>query len=316
MENHKPNNINRNIIRIDTVFRSKGTQCAAWLYLPEGIRRPPVVILAHGFGGERTFRLPAYAEHFTTNGMACFVFDYRTFGDSDGEPRNYINPARHLEDWQAAINYIRCLDSVDGTRIALWGTSFSGGHVIVTAARTQGISAIVAQIPFVDGRSSSRSLRYKIQAVYHGLWDLLSSIILKHRHYVPMVSDPDTFAMLNTSDALEGAKKLLPPGMAPGRRKCPAVIGLISSFYRPIKVAHNVKCPSLIIYAEKDTLISQDVIKKTAQGMKQVTLIGLPIKHFDIYEGEAFDKVVALEADFLKKYLAVNPAEIKANEIV
>jgi len=32
-------------------------------------------------------------------GMAVFVFDYRGFNDSEGEPRNYINPKRHLQDW-------------------------------------------------------------------------------------------------------------------------------------------------------------------------------------------------------------------------
>lgn len=95
--------------RIDTSFRSHGTTCATWLYPPEGINKPPVVIMAHGFGGECTFRLPAYAEHFARQGMACLVFDYRTFGDSEGEPRNYISPSQHLEDWQAAIQHSRPL---------------------------------------------------------------------------------------------------------------------------------------------------------------------------------------------------------------
>ena len=98
--------------------------------------------------------------------------DYRNFGDSEGEPRNLIKPSRHLEDWQSAINYARSLESIDNKRLALWGTSLGGGHVIVTAAKTSGISAIVVQIPFVDGRSSSRSFGYKLQAIFHGLWDI------------------------------------------------------------------------------------------------------------------------------------------------
>jgi len=228
--------------------------------------------MAHGFGGERTFRLPAFAEHFTREGMAYLVFDYRNFGGSEGEPRNFINPSRHLEDWQSAIDYARSLESVNSKRLALWGTSLSGGHVIMTAAKIPGISAIVAQVPYVDGRSSSRSFGYKLQAIFHGLWDLLLATLFNRRHYVPIVGDPNTFAMLNTPDALEGAKKLLPPGMKAGRT-CPAGIALTGAFYQPIKFAAEVKCPALIIYAEQDTLITPDTVKQTAQIMRNATLI-------------------------------------------
>ena len=291
--------------RIDTTFKSQGTTCAAWLYLPKRVSRPPIVIMAHGFGGERSFGLSAYAEYFYRQGMACLVFDYRTFGDSDGEPRNYVNPTRHLEDWQAAIAFARSLDSVDSKRIALWGTSFSGGHVIVTAANTPGIAVIVAQVPFVDGHSSGRSFGYKLQAVYHGLLDAIGALF-NHRHYVPIVADPDTFAMMNTPDALEGSKKLLLPGVSPDR-KCPANIALTAFFYRPIKFAPKVVCPALIIYAQQDTLISPQDVSRAAESIPKATVIGLPIKHFDVYDGETFEKVVRIEAKFLKKQLAHAP---------
>jgi len=289
--------------RLDVTFKSQGTNCAAWLYLPESVNKPPLVIMAHGTGGERTFRLPAFAEHFAREGMACLVFDYRNFGDSEGEPRNLIKPSRHLEDWQSAIDYACSLKSVDSKRLALWGTSLSGGHVIVTATKTPRISAIVAQVPFVDGRSSSRSFGYKLQAVFHGLWDILLATLFNRRHYIPIVSDPNSFAIINTLDALEGAKRLLPPRMKPGR-KCPAEIAIMGYFYRPIEFASKVECPALFIYAEHDTLISPEIIKEAAQKVKYITIVGLPIEHFDIYEGDAFEKAVSIEAEFLKKHLA------------
>jgi dienelactone hydrolase len=293
--------------RVDTSFISQGTRCAAWLYLPAGVAKPPVVILAHGFGGERTFRLPAYAEHFASQGMACLVFDYRTFGSSEGEPRNYVSPKRHLEDWQAAIAFARTSESVDANRVALWGTSLSGGHVIVTAARDPSISAIVAQIPFVDGRSSERSLGYKLQAVYHGLRDAVGAALFERRHYVPIVGEPGSFAMLNTPDALEGAKKLLPEGTETGR-KCPAVIALTAYFYRPIRLASQVACPALVVYAERDTLVPAARVQQLAAAMPKATLVALPVRHFDFYVGETFDQVVRLEADFLREQLCRRPA--------
>ena len=92
------------------------------------------MVLAHGFGGVKEARLDAYAERFAAAGYAALVFDYRHFGDSGGEPRLLIDIGRQQADWRAAIAFARALEGVDGERIALWGTSFSGGHVIELAA--------------------------------------------------------------------------------------------------------------------------------------------------------------------------------------
>ncbi len=83
-------------------FNSRGVRCDGDLYLPEGVNKPPVVIMAHGMAAQKDFRLPAYAERFVEKNMAAFLFDYRTFGKSDGEPRQMVDPDLHVQDWQAA----------------------------------------------------------------------------------------------------------------------------------------------------------------------------------------------------------------------
>ena len=149
-------------VRSSIDFVSRGSRCAAWLYLPRAVARPPVVIMAHGFGAERTFGLEPFAERFAQAGLATFLFDYRCFGDSEGEPRNWISPRRHLQDWEAALAHVKSLATIDPSRIALWGTSFSGGHVIVLAARHPEISAVVAQVPFADGLALLTSIPLKL----------------------------------------------------------------------------------------------------------------------------------------------------------
>ncbi len=79
------------------------------------------------------------------------LFDYRNFGDSTGEPRQYGIPARHREDYAAAVAFARGLDGVDPDRIVLWGTSWSGGHVVYVAADDGRIAAVVSQTPDMDG---------------------------------------------------------------------------------------------------------------------------------------------------------------------
>ena len=299
--------------RLDHRFISQGKSCGAWLYLPKGTEKPPVIVMAHGFGGQRWMRLPAYAETFAKRGMAVFIFDYRGFNDSEGEPRFYINPSRHIEDWKAAIAYVRSLDSVDGNRVALWGTSFSGGHVIKVAAEDQQIRAVVAQVPFTDGITTSLSYlktpMFALKSIYHGFLDLILSLFSDRRHYVMISSTPEgPFGMMSTPDSLPGVQKLLgEEGQQEWSKinRCPADIVFSLSFYRPITSASKVSCPTLIISAEKDSLFPPDGPVNLAAKMKQATLVSLPMGHFDPYVGELFDRLSVQMADFLAKNLGV-----------
>jgi pimeloyl-ACP methyl ester carboxylesterase len=289
---------------VSTDFISRGTRCAGWLYQPEGSDRPPVLIMAHGFAAESSFGLPAFAERFTEAGIAVFVFDYRNFGLSDGEPRNLVNPFRHVQDWHAAIARVRSLPHVDGGRLALWGSSFSGGHVMVVAAKDPGIAAIVSQVPFVDVWATVGEFGPgKIAKSFAlGFRDLLRIATFRGAYNIPVVADPDGFAVMNTPDAKPGYLALVPEDSA-WKNRCPARILLTVQFYRPIKSAPKVKCPALIIAAEKDSIIPLKAVEKTAALMENATLVRMPLGHFEIYVGEPFEEVVKVETDFLKEHL-------------
>lgn len=104
-----------------------------------------------GMGAQKDMGLDAYAKAFAAGGMAAFVFDYRSFGGSEGYPRHWVSPSRHVEDWQAALAYVQAeLSSiVDINRICLWGTSFAGGHVLAIASNESDIKAIISQVSTV-----------------------------------------------------------------------------------------------------------------------------------------------------------------------
>lgn len=290
--------------RIDADFFSRGLKCAGWLFLPEDAPKPPVVLMAHGFGAERTFRLPAFAEKFCGHGLAAFVFDYRNFGDSEGEPRNLISPKRHLEDWQAALEHVQKLPEVDGRRVALWGSSFSGGHVLVMAAQTPGIRAVVAQVPFVDGLATSLlySWPFIFKATGHALVDVLKSLFFLPPHNVPIVGEPDQFALMNTPECMPGVLSILPANYVL-KNFAPARIALTLPFYRPIKSVSRINCPVLLLIAEKDSLIPPQAVRKTAALIKNSRTINLSAGHFEVYTGELFEKMSRLQAEFLKEHL-------------
>ncbi len=144
--------------RTDVTFLSGGDDVAAWLYEPDAARdaRIPCIVMAHGFSGTRADALPAYAERFAEAGFGVVLLDYRGFGDSGGEPRQIVDIRRQQEDYEAAIRFACRQAWVDPERIALFGTSFSGGHVVDIAARDRRIAAVIAQAPFADGVAQLR----------------------------------------------------------------------------------------------------------------------------------------------------------------
>jgi len=117
----------------DVTFRSGDADCAAWLYRPDGATA--CVVMGHGLSAVRDQRLPAYAERFAAAGLAVLLFDYRHFGASAGEPRQLLDIGRQLDDWRAAIAYARTRYG----RVALFGSSFAGGHVLQLASEDDAI---------------------------------------------------------------------------------------------------------------------------------------------------------------------------------
>ena len=85
---------------------------------------------------------------------------------------------------------------------------------------------------------------------------------------------------------------------------CPARCLVSIMFYRPRSVAARVRCPALVIVAEKDTLSPAGAVRKTAGRMPAATLLALPEGHFSVYQGTTFETVVAAEIDFLKRTLS------------
>src|SRR5688500_5316831 len=138
-------------VRTEVRFRSGEAECAGVFIRPDTAEDVPCLVLAHGFGALKEGGPVRMAERFAAEGFAGLAFDYRYFGESGGDPRQLLSAKRQLEDWRAAIAFARTLDGVDPERIGLWGSSYSGGHVMVLAAEDSSIGVVISQTPHVDG---------------------------------------------------------------------------------------------------------------------------------------------------------------------
>src|SRR3989454_874257 len=145
--------------RTDVEFNAEGTILRGWLYLPDGAgERVPGVVMAHGLSAVKEMYLDAFAEVFAAAGLAALVFDNRNFGASDGEPRYEIDPWAQIRDYRHAITHMQNLPGIDRDRIGVWGSSYSGAHVIVLGAIDKRIKAVVSQVPLISGSENARRL--------------------------------------------------------------------------------------------------------------------------------------------------------------
>ena len=205
--------------------------------------------MAHGFGGTKDTGLLAYAEGFAAAGLDVLVFDYRGFGASEGTPRQNVSFRRQRADYHAAIAAARRLDGVDPDRIVLWGTSYSGGHVVPVAVTDGRIAAVVSMTPAMDGLAALLAMfkhggvRRLAPLVGHGLRDVLGALLGRPRHHLPVVGVPGSTAVMTTPGALEDYTALAGPTW---RNEACARVVLEVAFNRPIRFAPRLRAPMLV----------------------------------------------------------------------
>jgi len=123
-------------MREDIQFKTEDSvTLRGWHYVPDGqSSKVPTIIMAHGYSAVKEMYLDTFAEAFCKAGLACLVFDNRNFGASDGEPRQEIDPWQQIRDYRDTITFAETLEMTDPERIGIWGSSYSGGHVLVVGA--------------------------------------------------------------------------------------------------------------------------------------------------------------------------------------
>lgn len=260
--------------------------------------------MAHGFGLVREARLDAYAERFAAAGLAAVVFDYRHFGASDGEPRQLIDVVRQLEDWRAAIVYARGLAGVDADRVALWGTSFSGGHVALLAAADAGIAAAVSQVPYsgLGGHTGPPRIGFLARMAFAAVRDELVGRLGRGAVTIPLVAEPGTFAAFVRPGAPAMMRALL-PARHNWRNEYTPRVALRMPRYRPFDTAAAIRCPWLVLVCDDDTITPADQAATLAAHAPYAEIHRYPTGHFDVYTGGWFEQAVALQVDFLGRHL-------------
>ena len=279
-------------MRSDISFETTdGVTLRGWLYTPEGQAKHqyPAIVMAHGFTAVKEQYLDKYGEVFSQNGFAVLIYDNRNFGSSEGLPRQEVDPVLQIRDYRDAITFACKLEQIDSQRIGIWGSSYSGGHVLQVAAFDRRVKCVAAQVPDISG---SMDVRLAIRP------DLLPAVIDafevdradRYAGKAPMMlevvnEDPTSDCALPGQDSYDFF-------VHSGRTIAPAWRNEVTlksvemlNEYEPGSVIDRISpTPLLMLVAKRDTLTVTDLaLKAYEQALQPKALVLLEGGHFDPY---------------------------------
>lgn len=287
-------------------FASGDTECAGWHY-PAG--RGGCVIMAGGCGVTKEPGTDLFARRFQDAGYAVLAFDYRRLGGSGGRPRQIVRIREQLADWQAAIGFAATLPGLDPTRLAVWGFSVSGGHVLRVAAANPDLAAAIAQTPTADGPAATRNAaRHQkplalLRLTGRGILDALGGLVGRQPLLVPLAGEPGTVAVLTTPDSLDGDRALNPDNRYPDWQQAVAARSALRvGLYRPGRYASRVRCPLLVLACDQDRSALPGPAVRAAAGAPRGELVRLPGGHYAPFL-EGHERAVEAQLSFLRRHL-------------
>ena len=296
-------------MREDVEFDAGGVTLRGWLYLPDKARgHVPTVVMAHGFSAVKEMYLDSFAEAFAQGGLGALVFDNRNFGASDGELRQEIDPWDQVRDYRHAISYARTRMEVDPERIGVWGSSYSGGHVLVLGAIDRRVKCVACQVPLVSGHDNLRRLvRSDLIAPTQRMFeeDREACYQGKAPAMIPVVAeDPSAPCALPTPDSAEWF-------LETGKTRAPAwrnevtlrSVEMFTEYEPGSYISWISPTPLLMVVAAGDHLVQADLaLEAFGRAREPKKLVLLAGGHFDAYTKD-FETASGAARDWFLEHL-------------
>lgn len=289
--------------KVEIKFPCSTDNCHGTLYRPRSNERVPGLVMAMGFGMVKEAHMDEYAPHFAKRGIAVLAFDYRRLGKSGGTPRQAIYPEDQVSDYRCAVSQLRRLEYIDQERICVWGTSFSGGHVLTLLAfPPPGVKCGIAQVPNVYSYLTALSYFGSLEPVLALAEEGRDACCRGEPSYIPIVSREGP-AVILTEEAYEYYTRIAERIPTFENKVTLDSIDRVLA-YNPGNYAELINKPLLMIIAERDKTTPPDLAKKVASKIKgKVVLKVFDAGHFDVYKEPLLTQIAELEAEWAKDVL-------------
>lgn len=304
-------------------FQSENIRCAGTLFRPaDSPQEVPCVVLAHGFSGTMDWIVPDFARRFAAGGLAALTFDYRYLGASGGLPRQLITTSGQRVDLRNAVDLARRCDGIDGDRIALWGTSLGGSHVLDLASNDGSIAAVVANVPAIDlirgmfGRATRPGLELTraelglatARLLGSAALDAVAGALRRPPHYIRVYGMPGR--AIFSDPALADLFRTLEQQSPTWRNRItPRFLFNMPRYRRG--VLERIRAPLLVTLARDDEIVSSAYTRQKIAEVPHYEIHEYPVSHFEMYHGAVQEQVAADHLSFLRRELSLHADDVR-----
>lgn len=284
-------------------------------------------MVAHGFGMTAACGLDAVTDRLAREGIASVAFDYRGFGRSLGTPRQVLDLQMQREDYRAALRWAREQPELDAARLGLWGTSFSGGHVLAVAADEPDLAAVVAQVPFTDGPMTLRGegvgdpsaapaaaaadgggptpaawARHGAELLALSARDAAGARLGRAPVYVPIAGELGSHAVIAGPGSERALLSLVPDDVRFDNRVA-ARVALQMATDRPRERAPEIAAPLLVCVMEFDRVTPPEPARAAAAAAPRGEVRTFSFQHFQAYQDPWLTELLDAEVAWLRPHL-------------
>ncbi len=298
-----------------------GITLAADMYIPKNVQgKLPAIAISGPYGAVKEQSSGLYAQEMAERGFLTIAFDPSFTGESGGVPRYMTSPDINVEDFQAAIDYLSCLDNVDSEKIGILGICGWGGMALQTACIDTRVKATVCSTMYDMSRvagngyfdkEDNEEARYKARVAINtqrtedyknGTYKLLGGVVdpvaddapqfLKdyHDYYKTKRGYHERSLNSNSGWAHQANTSMMNTRL----------FRYSSEIRSAVMIVHGEKAHSC--YMGKDAY--NDMIKNSNYKDNKELVIVPNASHCDLYDQKdiiPFDKI----EEFLRKYLSV-----------
>ncbi len=285
----KENSIQKNSIMKKVTFKRDNLQLVGHLFTPVDFnpnKKYPAVLIGGSLTSVKEQMASTYARELVKEGIVALAFDYSHYGESEGQPRQFEDPAQKLKDLQAAVTYLERLDYVSG--VGALGVCTSGGNMAYLAETDDRIKAVITvaawlpneeTLPLLYGSEENlKTLREsgnQAKEKYNSQGE--NKIVLAY-------SDTDKTAshfgpMEYYMDTTRGG------GVEEWKNEFATMSWPTWLDFNPMDKAKNIKAPVMVIHSDGSAL--PDNAKQFYNDLEgEKELIWLDGYHFDFYDQE------------------------------
>jgi hypothetical protein len=230
------------------------------------------------------------------------AFDYRNFGDSEGQPREEVDHCGQIEDWRSAITFATTLTEIDSQRIGIWGTSLGGRNVLAVAALDARVKCVFAQVPLIHGGPEAGAMM-----LTGGDVDQFNRVLADDRRDRAL-GKPPQYITFETGPDTEYGEYWATFGAAERRNWTPRVTVRSLEPSLASDIRHLMKLiapkPLRMIVADHDTVCPTDgQLAAYADALEPKSLIRLSGHHYSVYTTWK-DATIAAAREWFVEHLA------------